>query len=139
MDQAMSDEAPKIPRSRPSIWPAVLLIGTVVIALCGIGAAIHATWAPSHNFPQQAQASAMAVPTPTYKYQSAVVFQSCHMLMGVIFVDDHGKLHPVNPKTVQAMDLKQALQLLAQAPASATISVETPCKKLDTNGTSQPI
>lgn len=80
------------------------------------------------EIPPQAQASALAVPAQVYKFQSAIVFHSCHMLTGVIFVDGKGNLHPVDPDMLRKLTLAQALILLAQAPAENEISVETLCR-----------
>jgi hypothetical protein len=95
------------------------------VLIISVGASIP----PQPTIPQQAQASHLAVPSPTYKFQSAIVIHSCRLLTGVIFADSKGNLHPVDPVMLKKLNMGQVLELLAQAPAANEISVETLCNK----------
>lgn len=127
----MSDEAPvpKIPRDKLSPWPSIGLMVVIVIALCGLGASLRAFWVSERHIPQQTQAAAVALPSPVYKFQSAIVFYTCRLLTGIIFVDFQGVLHPIDPTYISKLNVNQALTLLSQAPSGHILGVQAPCTK----------
>lgn len=102
-------------------WLTALVM--LVLVIVGIAFLAHRIGKSQVGIPQQSQASAMVVPTATYKYQSVIVFMSCHLLTGVIFVDYQGILHPVDPTYVAKLTVQQALALVSQAPATHTLGV----------------
>jgi hypothetical protein len=81
-------------------------------------------YASNPVMPEQAQASAMAVPEPGPEYVSALLVVHCRKVEALVLIDSHGVQHPYHGKEAT---LAQVLTMLSPVPADNITQVTVAC------------
>jgi hypothetical protein len=100
-----------------------MLTVNILIALAAMILLVHVARADT---PQQAQASALAVPGQSPKIVNIIGTTQCSQLVALLLIDEHGGVHPVN---LEGVTIARALQIMNQVPADHVMSVDTGCPK----------